>query len=88
MEDRPQPKDQADKDRRTGDTAEYSASKSPDTRQAATQKEQSGDPRLLPGGAHRAAAEIGMSELNREDLPNRAERTGLVHGETEEGEHL
>lgn len=85
MEDTQQAKDQTARDRASKDTSEYSASKAPETRQAATEQEPSGDPRLLPGGAHRASAEIGMSEMNREDVPNEAARTGLVHyGDTQD----
>jgi hypothetical protein len=54
------------------DTAEYSSSKSPDTRKHAEERETTPDARLIPGGAHGTAAPQGMAALDRDDVPSQA----------------
>jgi hypothetical protein len=51
---------------------EHSASKAPETQQAATGPVSPADARLTPGGAHGSAADVGMSGMNREDVPSGA----------------
>ena len=51
---------------------EYSASKAPETQQATTGRENPPDPRLIPGGAHGSAADVGMSGMDRKDVPSGA----------------
>jgi hypothetical protein len=53
------------------DTAEYSASKAPET-QAEAKRPSFSDWRLIPGGAQGAGANIGVSGLRRESVPSRA----------------
>jgi hypothetical protein len=60
----------------TKTTTDYSASKAPETHAEATEQVSTPDARLLPGGSHRAQAEIGMSALDRNDVPNGAVSTG------------
>lgn len=57
---------------RKDDTAEYSASKAPETRQHAEERDAHVDPRLIPGGAHGSHADVGMSGMDRETVPSRA----------------
>lgn len=61
------PKDrQANKPKGVGtdDSTEYAPSKAPDTRQHAEERVTVIDDRLLPGGAHGAAADVGMSGID------------------------
>lgn len=56
------------KGRGPSDATEYSSSKAPETRkEAEEQHPHSSDPRLLPGGAHGAPVDPGMSSLDRAD---------------------
>ena len=52
------------------DTTDYSASKAPETRPAVESRVPAGDSRLLPGGAHGSPADVGMSAVDRADLPS------------------
>jgi hypothetical protein len=54
------------------EASEYSASKAPETRRAVVGRVSPEDPRLIPGGAHGSAADVGMSGMNREDVPSGA----------------
>jgi hypothetical protein len=59
------------------DTSEYSASKAPETREHAEERDQAVDSRLLPGGAEpRTHTDQGMAGLDRDTVPNRAADTG------------
>ena len=58
------------------DTAEYSATKAPDTKKHAEERETTFDHRLIPGGAHGAPALQGMAALERDDVPSQARDTG------------
>jgi hypothetical protein len=53
--------------------AEYSASKAPETRKHAEEKETEHDPRLQPGGEHGSPKPQGMSALDREEVPTGAD---------------
>ena len=48
----------------------------PENQPANEQKESLGDSRRLPGGAHGTAADPGMTGVNREGMPSKAERPG------------
>ena len=56
------------------DTAEYSATKAPDTQSHAKEQETVHDPRLKPGGAHGAPSDTGMSSIERTDETGDAPR--------------
>jgi hypothetical protein len=56
----------------TDDTTEYSASKAPETRREAEEEQSTGDTRLMPGGRHRAGADIGMQAMHRASVPSEA----------------
>ena len=59
------------------DTAEYSASKAPETREHAEEQDAVVDTRLIPGGAEpRTHTAQGMAGLDRDAVPNHAEDTG------------
>ena len=60
------------------DTTAYSGSKAPETRQHAEEKETVRDFRLIPGGKHGAPAEVGMSGMDREDVPSEGIDPGLT----------
>ena len=51
------------------DATDYSASKAPETQQEAEERQPPSDTRLHPGGAHGAAADPGMSSLDRDNHP-------------------
>jgi hypothetical protein len=57
----------------TNDSSEYAPSKAPDTRQHAEERETVIDERLLPGGAHGAAVDVGMSGIDRAAIPTGAD---------------
>jgi hypothetical protein len=54
------------------DTSDYSASKAPETRREAEERETTPDDRLMPGGAQGSAADAGMSGMDRKDVPSGA----------------
>jgi hypothetical protein len=58
----------------TDDTTEYAPSRAPETREHAEDRSPDSvtDDRLLPGGSHGAAGDVGMSGLHRETVPNGA----------------
>ena len=60
------------------DSGDYSATKAPENRDHVESEAQSGDPRLHPGGAHAAAAGVGMQELDRGCVPSEADRATIV----------
>jgi hypothetical protein len=65
------------------DTAEYSASKAPDTRKHAEEQETQVDWRLLPGGARGTTSPQGMAALEREAVPSEAKDSGQTrYGDT------
>jgi len=52
------------------DATDYSSSKAPETQHEAEERQgQTSDSRLHPGGAHGAAADPGMSSLDRDTQP-------------------
>ncbi len=55
-----------------GETSDYSASKAPETRREAEERESTPDARLIPGGANAAPSDVGMSGMDREDVPSGA----------------
>jgi hypothetical protein len=55
------------------DTSEYSPTKAPETREAAEEREDFADTRLIPGGAEpRTHSQQGMAGLDRDTVPNQA----------------
>jgi hypothetical protein len=62
------------------DTSEYSASKAPETRKEAENREPQNfaDWRLIPGGKHGSPEPSGMNALHRGDVPSGADRPGLT----------
>jgi hypothetical protein len=62
------------------DTSEYSASKAPETRQHAENREprEFTDWRLIPGGKHGSPEPSGMNALHRSDVPSGADPSGLT----------
>jgi len=56
------------------ETSDYSATKAPENLEHVESQAPPKDHTLLPGGLHRATAEIGMQELNREDVPTMADK--------------
>jgi hypothetical protein len=64
------------------DTSEYSASKAPETRREAEEATTTHDSRLIPGGDHGATVEIGMSAMDRSEVPSEARPAGSTpHGD-------
>ncbi len=57
------------------DTSEYSASKAPETKVNAEERDAVHDPRLQPGGRHGTPVDPGMASLNRDDVPGKARDT-------------
>ena len=65
------------------DTAEYSATKAPETRKHAEERETVKDMRLWPGGALASPTDQGMAGLDRDMVPNGAEDPQLSsYGDT------
>ncbi len=58
------------------DTSEYSASKAPETKAEAEEPLPYSDMRLIPGGRLGSPAELGMSALDRDDVPSEARDLG------------
>jgi len=56
------------------DTTDYSASKAPETRSEAVEAHGPSDSTLVPGGAHGSSADVGMSGMDRNDVPSRASK--------------
>lgn len=57
-------------------TTDYSASKAPETKAEAEEKVSTPDMRLIPGGSHGADADIGISAMERHEVPSGALSTG------------
>ena len=67
----------------TNDSSEYAPSKAPETRDEAEEKESVVDSRLIPGGGRGATANVGMSEMDRADVPTEATDLGQTrYGDT------
>ena len=60
-------------DEKKPDTTEYSASKAPETKREAEEQETVRDFRLIPGGRRGSGQAIGMSAMDRNDVPNHGE---------------
>ena len=52
---------------KTNDTSDYSATKAPETRREAEERESTRDMRLIPGGARGTPTPQGMAGLEREE---------------------
>jgi hypothetical protein len=69
--------DTAGKKAGPSDATNYSSTKAPETRKEAEEEHPHwSDMRLIPGGAHGAPVDPGMSSLDRSTLPAGGERTG------------
>lgn len=55
------------------DTSEYSASKAPETKREAEEQETVRDFRLIPGGRRGSERAIGMSAMDRDEVPSHGE---------------
>ena len=78
----------SDRDKSAGpnDRTEYSSSKAPETQAEAEEKTPYSDMRLIPGGRLGAPIEIGMSAMNRDDVPSGARELGQVrYGDSPKG---
>jgi hypothetical protein len=60
----------------TNTTTDYSASKAPETHAEADEQVSLHDARLLPGGRQRARADIGMSAMDRGEVPSEGRSSG------------
>ncbi len=60
-------------DEKKPDTSVYSASKAPETKREAEERETVRDFRLIPGGKRGSEKAIGMSAMDREAVPNHGE---------------
>ena len=69
--------DTSQQKRGPSDATDYSASKAPETQNAAEQNELSGDARLRPGGAHGSPTDPGMSSLDHDQQPSGASGMGM-----------
>jgi hypothetical protein len=67
------PDETAQKDK----TSEQSASKALD----ATGREPAPDSRLMPGGAHGSTADVGMSGMDRKDVPSGAAKPDQLNAQ-------
>ena len=65
-------------DEKKPDTSAYSASKAPETKREAEERETVRDFRLIPGGKRGSEKVIGMSAMNREDVPNHGEKPDIA----------
>jgi hypothetical protein len=66
-------------DEKKTDSTQYSASKAPETSRAAEEKDTIRDFRLIPGGRHGSQEPIGMSAMNREDVPSEGRDEDLAN---------
>jgi hypothetical protein len=62
-------------ERKTGTGANDTTAKAPETKGEA-EGETTTDDRLIPGGRHGATAHVGMSAMDRDDVPSEAGPTG------------
>ena len=60
------------------DTAEYSSSKAPETREHAEERDGVKDMRLIPGGAMGSPTAQGMAGLHSETIANAPPETGTT----------
>lgn len=58
------------------DTSDYSGTKAPENAEHVESKSRSREDTLKPGGSHGAKTGIGMSELDRDTVPNGATSPG------------
>ena len=58
------------------ETSDYSGTKAPENKEHVESNFQSGDESLIPGGRDGAKTAVGMSELDRDTVPNGATDTG------------
>ena len=71
------PSDNIHEKRGPSDATDYSSTKAPETQQEAEERHpHPGDTRLQPGGAHGAAADPGMSSLDRDTQTTGGRTTG------------
>lgn len=61
-----------DKARENTDTADYSATKAPENEPHVKSEARSKDDTLKPGGSHGAKAAVGMSAMDRDEVPGGA----------------
>src|SRR3954462_2698315 len=61
---------------RKSTTSDYSGTKAPENQEHVQSEFRSDDPELKPGGRHGAKVPVGMPELDRDTVPNRATDTG------------
>jgi hypothetical protein len=61
---------------RNSTTSDYSGTKAPENQEHVQSEFQSDDPELKPGGRRGAKVPVGMPELDRDTVPNRATDTG------------
>lgn len=59
-------------DAKKSETSDYSATKAPENAEHVESKARTRDDTLKPGGAHGATAAVGMTELDRDSVPNGA----------------
>ena len=64
-------------DEKKPDTSAQSASKAPDAKREAEERETVRDFRLIPGGKRGSEKAIGMSAMDRKELPNHGENPKL-----------
>ena len=64
-------------DGKTG-TSDYSATKAPENREHVESRAAPRSSTLIPGGARGAAADVGMSGVDRNTIPSRAVDPGLA----------
>ena len=68
------------------DRSEYSSSQASETKAEAEEKTPYSDMRLIPGGRLGAPTEIGMSAMERSDVPSGARELGQVrYGDSPKG---
>jgi len=58
------------------ETSDYSGTKAPENAEHVESRFRSRDDTLKPGGSHGATVPVGMSELDRDTVPNRATNPG------------
>ena len=61
------------------ETSDYSATKAPENREHVESEAAPTSSTLTPGGARGAAADVGMSGVDRNTIPSRAVDPGLEH---------
>jgi hypothetical protein len=61
------------------ETGDYSATKAPENREHVESDAAPTSSTLKPGGSHGAAADVGMSGIDRKTIPSHAVDSGLEH---------